>query len=153
MIALGLIFVKKGFLAVDSYMGISVALVIVCWAVKLAKDFIDNLIGKESPPEFYIRIRSIALSFPHVESVHEINVHSYGRNRIISLHIVVEETLSLETAHTIADSIENRLLQEGLGRCVVHVDVKNLSFSPHICEVKRALRPFRHCISFFGKFQ
>jgi len=139
IIALGLIFVERGFPSVDAYLGIFTAAVIILWAVKLAKEFIDNLIGRESPHEFYVQIKNSALSFPRVESVHGINIHSYGRNRIISLHILVDRTLPLEQAHAIADSIEKKLLQQGLGRCVVHVDLKSITCSPHICEVEKVL--------------
>jgi len=139
VISLGLIFVRKGNLSLDAYMGIFIALVIIFWALKLAREFIDNIIGKEAPEGLYKNIRDIIFSFPHVEGVHEINIHSYGRKRVISLHVVVKKDLSLNEAHTVADGIEKRILRDGLGECVVHVDIEEFPYRARRSEVEKTI--------------
>jgi divalent metal cation (Fe/Co/Zn/Cd) transporter len=90
----------------------------------MSKEFIDNLIGKRAPTSLYDRIGKIAANFKFVEGVHDIEIHSYGENRVISLHIELSPSLSLEEAHGVADGIENEIFKEKLGKCVVHVDLK-----------------------------
>jgi cation diffusion facilitator family transporter len=136
---IGLIFVKNGFVSIDAWLGIFVSLFIVFAAVKQGRLFIDNLIGKQISGDDDKKIRSIVLSFPRVESVHGINVHSYGRNRIISLHIVVQKNLSLEDAHSLADSIEKKIYSEGLGKCLVHVDLQKVSLGGRRSDIEKAI--------------
>jgi len=139
VISLGLIFIRKGNLSLDAYMGIFIASVIIFWALKLTKEFIDNIIGKEAPHELYKNIKDVIFSFPHVEGVHEINIHSYGHKRIISLHVVVRKDLSLNRAHAVADSIEKKILKDGLGECVVHIDVGEFSSIARRSDVEKVI--------------
>jgi len=139
IISLGLIFIRRGNVFIDAYIGIFIALVIMFWALKLAKEFIDNIIGRDAPGEIYENIRKAIFSFPHVEEVHEINIHSYGHKRIISLHVVVKKDLSLIEAHSIADSIEKKILKEGLGECVVHVDIQEPLIRARRSDVEKAI--------------
>ena len=152
VISLGLIFVRRGYLSVDAYMGIFIALVITFWALKLAKEFIDNIIGKDAPQELYKNIKDIVFSFPDVEGAHEINIHSYGRKRIISLHIVVRRDLSLIKAHAVADSIEKKILKGGLGECVVHVDIEKFPYKRRRSDIENALSRIVRRVSFLKGF-
>ncbi len=152
VVGLGLVFVRKGRYLFDGYLGIFVAVVILFWAIKLAKEFIDNLIGKEVSSDIYNKIKEIVFSFPHIEDVHDINIHSYGRKMIVSLHIVVKKDLLLEEAHRLADSIEKRLDSEGIGKCIVHIDVAKHSLSPSYSTVEKAIMRLIQRISFLKGF-
>jgi len=139
VISLGLIFIREGNFYLDAYMGIFIALVVISWALILAKEFIDNIIGNEAPQEVYERIKNTIFSFPHVEGVHEINIHSYGRKRIISLHVVVRKDLSLKEAHDVADNIEKKLFKDRLGKCVVHIDIEEFPFRARRSDVEKTI--------------
>lgn len=133
-VGVGLIFVKKGFVYVDALGGIGVSLFIISLAIKLARSFMDRLVGKKASPEVYERVKDIVGAFSTVKGVHDIEVHSYGKNRIISFHIEMDKDLSLEEAHSVADGIEKTIYKEGLGKCIVHID---LSFYTHDTEKKK----------------
>ncbi|MDD5195029.1 MAG: cation diffusion facilitator family transporter [Candidatus Omnitrophica bacterium] len=126
IVGAGLLLVQKGarYSYVDSLLGLIIAGIITFFAVKMSKEFVDNLIGKTAPEFFYQRVREIASGFNFVEGVHGIEIHSYGKNKMISLHIEMAQSLSLEEAHSVADAIENKIYQEGLGKCLVHMDLK-----------------------------
>ncbi|MCM8787232.1 MAG: cation-efflux pump [Candidatus Omnitrophica bacterium] len=127
IVAAGLFFVKKGgfYLYLDSILGIFMSFIILFWSSKMARGFIDNLIGRQVPASLYEQIKKIALSFSETKGVHDIEVHTYGKNKIISLHIEMSPSLSLEEAHNIADSIEKKIYAQNLGRCIVHVDLQS----------------------------
>lgn len=120
----GLLYVRKGFYRADVYLGFVVSLIIMFWAIKLGKKFIHSLIGSKASRELYQKIREIVFSFPKIENVHDIAIHAYGHKRVISLHVVVKNSLSLEEAHTLADSVEKKIFKDNLGKCVVHVDLE-----------------------------
>ncbi len=123
IVAVGLVFVKFGFTYIDAILGFIIAFLIIWWSFKMLREFTDNLIGKCPPAEFCDKIKNIALSFSSVSGVHDVEIHSYGRNKVISLHIELSPQLSLQEAHSIADSIEKKINNENLGRCIVHVDL------------------------------
>ncbi len=142
IVAAGLIFVKIGFTYVDSILGFIIALLIIYWSSKMLKSFTDNLIGKRAPAEFYNKVKDIALSFNFVKGVHDIEIHTYGDNRIISLHIELSPGLLLEEAHSIADSIEKKIYSEKLGRCIVHMDLKGKAKAAEKIEIEKIIKDF-----------
>jgi cation diffusion facilitator family transporter len=124
-VGFGLFLVRANFVYLDSYLGIFISLLIVVWAFQSGKEFVDNLIGKKVSADFYQRIKDVAERFDVVEGVHGIEVHSYGDNKMISLHIELKPSLSLQEAHDVADSIEKKMVESKLGKCLVHVDLKH----------------------------
>jgi len=152
IVSAGLLFVWRGKLKFDCYLGVFVAFVILFWAIKMAKEFIDNLIGKELSPETYNKIKDTVFSFPNVEGIHNINIHSYGHRKIISFHIVVERDLSLEEAHRLADSIEKRLVNEGWDNCIVHVDIARNSFHFRRSSIEKVIVRLVRRVSFLKGF-
>ncbi|MBN2483593.1 MAG: cation diffusion facilitator family transporter [Candidatus Omnitrophica bacterium] len=142
LVVLGLVLVERGFIYVDGILGMSVSGLIIIWAMGSLKGFIDNLIGKDAPREVYARIKEIVLSFPQVEGVHDITVHAYGKNFIISLHVEVPRSLSLEEAHSVADAIEHSIEAEELGRCIVHIDVGTPARPDKTIQVDGIIRQF-----------
>ena len=123
-VGLFLFLIKDKFVYIDSLLGIFMALLIIVWSFRSGKEFADNLIGRKVSPEFYDKVNRVACSTERVEGVHAIQVHSYGDVKIISLHIELNPLLSLVQAHNVADSIEKSIEGQGLGKCIVHVDLK-----------------------------
>ena len=138
-VVIGLVFVKAGYVYADSLLGILIAVVIMLWAFKMTRGFIDNLIGKRAPEAVYKKIKAIAFSSQYVEGVHAVEVHSYGENRVVSLHVEIDPSLSLDEAHRIADGIEKKVSADDLGRCIVHVDVKDKEKRIQKSEVEKSI--------------
>jgi divalent metal cation (Fe/Co/Zn/Cd) transporter len=142
IVACGLFFVKKGFTYVDSILGLLIAFLIIYWSFTMGKEFCDNLIGKRAPAQVYEEVKAVVSSFRQVAGVHEIEIHSYGKNRIVSLHIELNPSLNLEEAHSVADSIEKKIHNEGLGKCIVHIDLKKDAVLLDKIRVERILKRF-----------
>lgn len=140
VIFIGLFFVRNGYTIIDSLLGMAISVVIVFMAQKMFREFIDSLIGKAAPLDFYEKIKDIARSFKVVEGVHDIEVHSYGKNKIILLHIEMSSSLSLEEAHSVADSIEKKIYQDNLGRAIVHMDLKGKTASMEKMQIETAIK-------------
>jgi divalent metal cation (Fe/Co/Zn/Cd) transporter len=142
IVAFGLFFVQRGFFYIDSLLGLLIAVLIIYLSFKMGKEFSDNLIGKRAPEQVYEEVRTVVSSFQAVAGVHEIEIHSYGKNRIISLHIELNPSLNLEEAHSVADSIEKKIYDQGLGKCIVHIDLKKSAVPRDKMRVEKTLNMF-----------
>jgi cation diffusion facilitator family transporter len=120
-VALGILASAFGYYSVDSISGMIVSIVIIYLGIKIAKDAINDLLGKAPPPHFTEKIRRMAQSEGAIE-VSNIHVHTYGTKNVISLNVGIEP-MGLEQAHSMADSIEKKIAQEFSASVVVHVDV------------------------------
>lgn len=105
------------------------ALPIACWiaasGVGLASGNIRLLMGEAPPPERQNDLLRIAGGVPGVESTHDLSARYDGSQLDVSLHIVVDERLSLRRAHDIAEAVEARLMAEpDVLMAMVHVDVE-----------------------------
>lgn len=77
-------------LAVDGYVGLVVALFILCSACKAAKETLSPLLGQAPDPELVQEIRDIVMAHSTVQGIHDLVVHDYGPGRcMISLHAEV----------------------------------------------------------------
>ncbi len=106
----------------DGWVGIMIALFIIFTAYQLARDSFDEILGTRPDENLLQQIESIALSVPEVLGVHDIVVHQYGNQQMISLHIEVDENLSLVNAHRISEEVDARLRRQLGVYSTVHVD-------------------------------
>ena len=113
---------RYGFPWVDGLVGLVIAVFIIFTAYTLAKDSFDEILGTQPNEELLHRIETIALGVDKVLGVHDIVVHNYGNQQMISLHIEVDENLSLVEAHRISEEVDARLRQELGVYSTVHVD-------------------------------
>ncbi len=107
---------------VDGIMGIGVAIMILHAAYEIAREAIDDLLGKPATLEDIDEIKGLAISVPGAKQVHDVVVHNYGDQRFISLHVEIDETSSPTVMHHIADNVEHKLAQELKAQIVTHID-------------------------------
>lgn len=116
-----------GFPVLDGIMGIGVALMILHSAYEIARDAIDDLLGRPATPEEIQRIADLAMEVPGARDVHDVIVHRYGDQRFISLHVEIDEETSPPIAHSIADNVERKLQHELNAQVVTHMDPVSVS--------------------------
>jgi cation diffusion facilitator family transporter len=109
LVGVGLIFTRFGIYRVDGILAIFVAALIGMVAVELTKSSANMLIGEAPDRELVEKIRKTALSVRQVVGVHDIFVHDYNTNKVISLHLEVMGNLSADEAHDIATAVEDRI--------------------------------------------
>jgi len=122
LVIAGLIGARYGIPHVDGIMGIGVALMILYSAYDIARESIDDLLGKPATTEFIQEISDLAVSVPGAQQVHDVVVHKYGDQNFISLHIEIDENTSPTVAHHIADNVEHKLAHELNAEVVTHID-------------------------------
>jgi cation diffusion facilitator family transporter len=116
-----------GYPKLDAIMGLGVAGLMLYSAYGVARNAIDDLLGKPVDPETIYNIKSIAMQVEGILNVHDIVVHSYGAQRFISLHIEIPEGKSPESMHEMADQVEKVLTDNMAADVVTHVDPVTVS--------------------------
>ena len=110
-------------LNLDSYLGIILSLFLLYSGYLLAKETLSPILGEAVDGALAQKLKNIALSFKEVLGVHDIIVHNYGINtNMASLHAEVSSSLDLNTAHEIADKIENKVKNDLSIFLTVHID-------------------------------
>jgi len=130
---------RLGLLILDGVIGILVAGIIVYTAWHIARKGIDDLLGRPPSPELVKNIKTTASGFPQVLDVHDLIVHYYGSQMILSLAIEVEASLSLKAAHALAEQVEASLDREFNAYTTVHCDPVDKE-NPDLIRIQRWLR-------------
>lgn len=139
LVLVALVAGRFGYNAVDGWAGLGVALFLIYTGWKIAKVAIDDLIGKPPTIDEVEEIRRLAMSVEGVLGTHDITVHSYGRDKFISLHVEINAAQSPDKAHDISEDVETKLESVLLVEPTVHVDPIKPD-SPMIVEVRDRLQ-------------
>ncbi|MGQ9473588.1 MAG: cation diffusion facilitator family transporter [Candidatus Caldatribacteriaceae bacterium] len=123
LVGFGLFMVRFGVYSLDGILGLLVVVFIAWVGIELLQESISFLIGKAPNKEFMEKLRTVILSVPGVLSFHDVLVHDYQSQKVISLHIKVQEDLTAREAHQIALEVQDRVREKlGNSKISVHID-------------------------------
>ena len=121
LVAIAILASQFGYYRVDAVLGFAVSALIIWTGIVIFNDSTSKLIG-ENDDEQVEQIRQLAMSVFGVKSCHDIALHDYGANKVISLHIEVPGTMMLHDAHEIAHQVEEIIDREMYAVTTVHLD-------------------------------
>ena len=121
-VALAIVGSSYGLTWLDPIFSIVVAIIIIFVAYRLVRTASSSLIGQAPTPDLVEEIGRVARGTEGVEGVHDIAVHDYGSQKVITLHAEVREDMVLEEAHEIADRLDARLIEVTSFPTIVHLD-------------------------------
>ncbi|MBC8322291.1 MAG: cation transporter, partial [Candidatus Marinimicrobia bacterium] len=111
-----------GYPAVDGWAGLGVALFLIYTGFEIARDAVDDLIGKPPTTEEVESIRQLVMNVDGVLGAHDITVHSYGHDKFVSVHVEIDANETTAVAHDISEEVEDQL-ENALGvEPTVHMD-------------------------------
>jgi cation diffusion facilitator family transporter len=142
---------RLGWVALDGWTAIAVALFILFTGIKYAREAIDILLGKLPDAAEVAAIQKIVEAIPGVLGVHEIMIHQYGDVRMVSFHIEVEQDLSAVEAHQISEAAETAVESKLEWRTVVHADPIDRShplFEPLYLALKKHVKQAEDLVDF-----
>ena len=133
VIIFGLVMVRFGYPIVDSIAAIGVAILIMIAGIKLGKTTIDTLLDR-SPAGIKDNIYEIINHINGVQECDRIRIREAGNTYFIDLNIQLDQTLDLERAHEIMESVEEKVFSLFPNSdVVVHANpVKNNNDIPHL---------------------
>ena len=129
---------KYGYHSVDGWTGVGVALFVIWTGFTIAKEAVDDIIGTPPAEDEIDDIKQVVSTVDGVLGVHDITVHSYGKDKFVSIHIEIDDTISSAVAHDIAEDVEYILYKKLDIEPTVHVDPISLN-NPVIQKVKTHL--------------
>lgn len=122
LVAAAIIASQFGYYKVDAVFGLLVSALIIYTGASISLGSISKLIGEMPEEEELKDIENIALSVTGVSSVHKVNIHNYGSHKEISLHVQVDNEMSLVKAHDISEQVERAIEARTDCSATVHVE-------------------------------
>ena len=121
---------------IDGYMGIVVSLMIIYSGIRVLSENSNELIGKPPERKLLDKINTISKSFEQrgLKGTHDVILNYYGNRIVGSIHIEIEENISLLDAHTLSEEFEDELMNKTGIFITVHIDPIN-THNPLIQEI------------------
>jgi cation diffusion facilitator family transporter len=113
---------KYGYYSVDGWAGIGVALFVMWTGFTIAKEAVDDIIGTPPTEDEISDIKQVVSIIKGVLGVHDITVHSYGKDKFVSIHVEIDDNISSAKAHDIAEDVEMILFSRLEIEPTVHID-------------------------------
>lgn len=122
LVAIAIIASGYGFYWVDAVLGMAVSALIIYTGLSLAGASSSSLIGEQAPDSLVSDLSTAVMNCEGVKGLHQVMVHDYGGRKSISLHILVDDELSLLESHRIASEVEQAVRATIPADIVVHVE-------------------------------
>ena len=102
-------------------LGIAVYIIYSAWTIVI--NAYNQLMDREMPESDRDRIIRIAKQHPEVVSLHELRTRTSGKDIFIQMHLEMNGEITLNTAHRIADEVEDEIRQAFPGADIlIHQD-------------------------------
>ena len=109
---------------IDHVGAIIVAVIILRVAWQIFSSSFSELTDKGANKEDIEKIKKIALQNKDVKEVHGIRSRNHGVDKLVDLHVLVDDNITVKEGHDIADQVKNALLKQGpsISDVVVHIE-------------------------------
>jgi len=122
LVVIALIASKYGFIYFDGIVGLLIGAYIIYLGWDIAKKSINQLLGESADESLITEIKNIVMREKQVKNIHDLIVHQYGEQKLLSLHMEIPANITLSEAHTIADNVENKIEEKLNIYTTIHLD-------------------------------
>ncbi len=130
VVGIGIIGSQYGYQILDPIFGVVVSIIIIYVGIDLIRRTSNTLMGTEPDVEIVEKVREILQPVDGVDDFDDISIHDYGTSKIISLQVSLENDLTLDQAHEIANNIENKIKEIMNYSTIIHLEPKEDHESP-----------------------
>lgn len=117
--------VRFGYYLLDPIMGILIAIYIFKSGFEICRENVHFLMGVSADDKFSEKVKKIALKNEDVLGVNDIFTQYLGNKIQVEVHIELDESFDLKTAHDVGNMVKENILKLGdVIYCFVHIDVK-----------------------------
>jgi cation diffusion facilitator family transporter len=126
-IFVGVIGSRFGLPILDPLVAVFIALLVIRTAFQVARDNINNIMGRVPSKDILDDIEKAALSVEGTAGIHDVKINYIGPYASVDLHAEVDDDLKLKEAHAIAHKVEDRIIDrvDIVTMVNVHVCPKN----------------------------
>lgn len=111
-VLIGVIVSNMGFPILDPIVGLIIGGLIIKTAFEIAKDNINNIMGKVPSEELINEIREIANESININTAHNIKVDYLGSYATVTLHIELDGDMSLNESHELAHTVQEAIVEK-----------------------------------------
>lgn len=128
----------------DAIIGLIVSIYIIICAVQMILGFMNDLLGNRPDQVTLNKIKSLLDKDNSIFGYHDLLVHQYGNQTAYgSVHVELDQSISLIKAHDIIDKIENEIYNLTSIRITAHadpLDINNIELHQIFQLIKSYLR-------------
>ena len=103
---------NMGYPILDPIIGLVIGCLIIKTGYEIAKENIDNIMGKLPSEELITEIRDIANEAAKTNTAHDIKIDYLGSYALVTLHIELDGNMSLNESHKIAHAVQESIVDE-----------------------------------------
>lgn len=111
-VLVGVVVSNMGFPILDPIVGLIIGLLIIKTAYEIAKENIDNIMGRIPSEKLIREVERIANDTAHTNTAHNIKIDYLGSYAAVTLHIELDGDMTLRESHKIAHAVENNIIDE-----------------------------------------
>ena len=123
-IFVGVVGSQLGFPILDPVVALVIVVLVLRTAFNVAKDNVNNILGKVPSEDILNNIKAAALSVDGTLGIHDVKINYVGPYASADLHIEVDPNLSLIDAHKISTKVEKTIID--------HVEIVTI-VNVHVC--------------------
>lgn len=109
-IIVALLATAAGYVAVDAWFGIVIAVYIAWSAWGIATEALDHLLDREADAAVREQILQLVRSRPGVIDVHDLRTRQSGQQLFVQMHLELDRDMPLWRAHEVAEDVELTIL-------------------------------------------
>ena len=111
-ILFGILIAQYGYPRLDPLIALVIGLLIVKTAFDVARENLDNIMGKVPSPELVDKIIDVSNSVDKVCGTHDVRVNYFGSYATVTLHIELPPEMSLDESHKVVHLVQNKIIDE-----------------------------------------
>ena len=111
-ILFGVMIAQYGYPQLDPFIGLVIGLLIVKTAIDVARENMNNIMGKVPSQDLVDRIIAVSNSVDKVCGTHDVRVNYLGSYATVSLHVELPSDMSLDDSHKIVHLVQNKIVDE-----------------------------------------
>lgn len=125
LVGVSIIVTRYFFSWLDPIFGIAVSGIVIYVGVDLIRKASNSLMGCAPSKEELRSIKKMARNKKGIKGVHDVQLHDYGMERVISLHAEVDSNITVERAHEMIDGFEKQICTELNCKAIIHMDPRS----------------------------
>jgi len=107
----------------DPVIAIGITLLIIYTGISISKVALATLLDLRPSQTILIRIRSIAANIEGIQEIHKLRARQMGADILADVHILVNNDLTIEQGHRIAEELEMRVKAEiPVQELLIHIE-------------------------------
>ena len=111
-ILFGILIAQYGYPQLDPFIGFVIGLLILKTAFDVARENLNNIMGKVPSQDLIDRIVAVSNSVDKVCGTHDVRVNYLGSYATVSLHVELPPEMSLDDSHKIVHLVQNKIVDE-----------------------------------------